>query len=316
MPNATLVTGAAGFAGSHLLELLAGIGSGGADPIVAWHRPGRDPLATFDGRVQWEAVDVLDQAAVRESIARHRPAAVYHCAGAAHVGRAWDSTDATFAINVRGTHYLLDALDRAASEATVLIPSSALVYAQAARALAEHDPLVPSSPYGLSKLAQEMLAHHASRGVAVTVARAFNHLGPRQDPYFAASGFARRIADIERGRWEPSISVGNLDARRDFTDVRDTVRAYRLILEHGAPGEPFNVCSGCALPVGQLLDLLIARARVPVSIKVDPSRYRPNDVPLLLGDPTRIREQLGWTPTIPLDRTLDDLLDYWRNSEN
>lgn len=310
MPNATLVTGAAGFAGGHLLELL--LGSERSGEIVAWHRPGGGPQPTFDARVRWEAVDVLDRAAVRESIARVQPDAVYHCAGAAHVGRAWDSTDATFAINVRGTHYLLDALERASIDARVLIPSSALVYTPADRALTEHDPLVPSSPYGVSKLAQEMLALHAGRGVTVAVARAFNHLGARQDPHFVASGFARRIADIEKGRWEPSISVGNLDARRDFTDVRDTVRAYRLILEQGTHQEAFNVCSGRALVVGDLLDRLIARARVPVSIQVDPARYRPNDVPLLLGDSTKIRERLGWTPVIPLERTLDDLLEYWR----
>jgi GDP-4-dehydro-6-deoxy-D-mannose reductase len=312
MPDATLVTGAAGFAGSHLLEL---IGSGGSGEIIAWHRPGGGVLPTRDGRVRWEAVDVLDRAAVRRSIARDKPAAIYHCAGAAHVGRAWDSTDTTFAVNVRGTHYLLEALEQAGVEATVLIPSSALVYTPADRPLTEHDPLVPASPYGLSKLAQEMLAHHAGGGVTVTVARAFNHVGARQDPHFAASGFARRIADIEKGRWEPAISVGNLDARRDFTDVRDTVRAYRLILEHGAAGEAYNVCSGHAMAVGELLDRLIARARVPVSIKVDSARYRPNDVPLLLGDPTKIREQLGWTPVIPIERTIDDLLEYWRERE-
>jgi GDP-4-dehydro-6-deoxy-D-mannose reductase len=313
MPDATLITGAAGFAGSHLLELI--VGSGGSGEIIAWHRPGREVLPTPDARVRWEAVDVLDRAAVRRSIERDTPAAVYHCAGAAHVGRAWDSTDATFAVNVRGTHFLLEALERASVEATVFIPSSALVYTPADRPLTEHDPLMPSSPYGLSKLAQEMLAHHAGGGVTVTVARAFNHVGARQDPHFAASGFARRIADIEKGRWEPAISVGNLDARRDFTDVRDTVRAYRLILEHGAAGEAFNVCSGRALAVGELLDRLIARARVPVSIKVDPARYRPNDVPLLLGDPSKIREHLGWAPVIPIERTLDDLLEYWRRQE-
>jgi len=150
-------------------------------------------------------------------------------------------------------------------------------------------------------------------GLHVTIARAFNHMGPRQDPFFAASGFARRIADIEAGRWEPEIAVGNLDARRDLTDVRDTVRAYRLILERGAPGRPYNVCSGRAITIRELLDRLLSRARVPIRIRVDAARLRPNDVPLLLGDPTRIQTELGWQPEIPLDRTLDDLLDDWRN---
>ena len=221
---------------------------------------------------------------MEQAIARLRPTAVYHCAGAAHVGRAWDSTESTFAVNVRGTHHLLTALDRAGDDARVLIPSSALVYAAADEALTEHHPLVPASPYGLSKLAQEMLGGRFN-GCLVTIARAFNHFGPRQDPHFVASGFARRIADIERGRWEPDISVGNLDARRDLTDVRDTVRAYQLILERGQPGRPYNVCSGRAITIRHLLDLLIARARVPVAVKVDPARYRPNDTPLLLGDP-------------------------------
>ena len=192
------------------------------------------------------------------------------------------------------------------------MPSSALVYASADDALTEAHPLLPSNPYGLSKLAQEMLAMTANEGRPVMIARPFNHVGPRQDPYFVASGFARRIADIERGRWAPEISVGNLDARRDLTDVRDTVRAYQLILERGQPRRPYNVCSGRAIPIRELLDLLIARARVPVAVKVDPSRYRPNDTPIVLGDPTRLRDELGWTAEIPLERTLDDLLDYWR----
>jgi GDP-4-dehydro-6-deoxy-D-mannose reductase len=311
MVTTTLVTGAAGFAGSHLLDMLVGDGAGQPAAIVAWRRPNTNGHA---GRhessgVEWEAVDLLDRDAVRTAIARIRPSAVYHCAGAAHVGRAWEQAESTFATNVRGTHHLLDALARTGVESRVLIPSSALVYAPADRALREDDPLVPSSPYGLSKLAQELLSWHAGRGVTVTVARAFNHFGPRQDPFFAASGFARRIADIERGKWEPEISVGNLDARRDLTDVRDTVRAYRSILERGEAGEPFNVCSGTAIAIRDLLDKLIARARVPVSVRVDPARYRPNDTPLLLGDPGRIRQRLGWTPTIDLDRTVEDLLE-------
>ena len=305
-----LVTGAAGFAGSHLLDLLA---SAGRD-IVAWHRPGGRPPRDVP-RTRWEGVDLLDRTQVDDAVARTRPSAVYHCAGAAHVGRSWDLTEPTFAVNVRGTHHLLDALQRASVEARVLVLSSALVYASAEEPLAETHALAPNNPYGLSKLAQEMLAARTNGALAVTIARPFNHVGPRQDPHFAASGFARRIADIERGRWAPEISVGNLDARRDITDVRDTVRAYRLILERGEPGRPYNVCSGRALPIRELLDLLLARARVPIAIKIDPARLRPNDTPLLLGDPTRLREELGWTPTIPLERTLDDLLEYWRQSE-
>ena len=307
MPTTTLVTGAAGFAGSHLVDLLARDGAG----IVAWHRPGGGPPREVPG-TRWEAVDLHDRNAVHAAIARAQPSAVYHCAGAAHVGRSWESTETTFATNVRGTHHLLEALEQVAAPARVLIPSSALVYASAGEALTEEHPLVPASPYGLSKLAQEMLGVRTNGPLGVTIARAFNHFGPRQDPYFVASGFARRIADIEHGRWEPQISVGNLDARRDLTDVRDTVRAYRLILERGLPARPYNVCSGRAIAIRDLLDRLIARARVPVEVRVDPARYRPNDTPLLLGDPGRLRDELGWTAQIPIEQTLDDLLEYWR----
>jgi GDP-4-dehydro-6-deoxy-D-mannose reductase len=263
--------------------------------------------------MKWEAVDILDRPSVSDAIARLRPAVVYHCAGAAHVGQAWERTERPLAINVRGTHHLIDGLARAGAEARLLVPGSALVYRPAGEALTENHPLVPTSPYGVSKLAQELLGSHTSTaGVQIMIARAFNHFGPRQDPYFVASGFARRIADIEHGRWEPQISVGNLDARRDLTDVRDTVRAYRLILERGLPGRPYNVCSGRAIAIRDLLDQLIARARVPVEVRVDPARYRPNDTPLLLGDPGRLRDELGWTAQIPIEQTLDDLLEYWR----
>ncbi|MBZ5556127.1 MAG: GDP-mannose 4,6-dehydratase [Acidobacteriia bacterium] len=316
MPGAILVTGAAGFAGGHLLELLSRDATRAAnrDEIVAWHRPEGAPprWTTSSPGVRWDAVDLLDRRAVEDAVARLRPRAVYHCAGAAHVGRAWDSTEATFAINVRGTHHLLDGLERAGVDARVLIPSSAMVYAPADEPQTERHPLRPSSPYGVSKLAQEMLGMRAHGPVSVMIARAFNHMGPRQDPDFAASGFARRIADIEKGRWQPEISVGNLEARRDLTDVRDTVRAYRLILERGQPGRPYNVCSGRAITIRHLLDLLVARARVPVTVRVDPARLRPNDTPLLVGDPGRLRDELGWRPEISLERTLDDLLEYWR----
>jgi GDP-4-dehydro-6-deoxy-D-mannose reductase len=188
-----------------------------------------------------------------------------------------------------------------------------MVYEAADRALREDDRLAPSSPYALSKLAQEMLGAADDSGPPVLIARAFNHIGPRQDPWFVASGFARRIADIEAGRWAPEISVGNLQAQRDLTDVRDTVRAYRLIVEQGTAGRPYNVCTGRAIAVRDLLQMMLDRASVPIAIRTDPARYRPNDIPLLLGDPARIRDELGWTPRISLEQSVDDLLAFWRS---
>ena len=304
-----LVTGAAGFAGSHLLDLLAADGG----DLVAWRRPGGKPPRRVE-RVTWDAVDLLDRAATFAAIARWRPRAVYHCAAAAHVGQAWEHSADTFAVNVRGTHHLLEAVRRASVGAVVLITSSAMVYQPSNEAIREDHALVPPNPYGLSKLAQELLALRAIGDAGdIRIARAFNHVGPRQDPSFAISGFARQIAEIEAGGRAPEIVVGNLDARREVTDVRDTVRAYRAVVDRGARGRPYNVSSGCAHAVGEILERLTAKARVRVDVRVDPGRLRPNDVPLLVGDPTRIREELGWTPTIPLDRTLDDVLEYWRS---
>jgi GDP-4-dehydro-6-deoxy-D-mannose reductase len=309
MSGATLVTGAAGFAGSHLLDLLATRET----DVVAWHRPGGTPSVT-GASTSWMAVDLLDRHAVSEAIWRVRPSVVYHCAGAAHVGRSWKDARTTFAINVRGTHHLLAGLAAHAIPARVLVPSSALIYRAAEEALSEDHELAPDSPYALSKLAQEMLATRGTAdGIDIRIARPFNHLGPRQDSLFAASGFARRIADIEEGRWAPELSVGNLDARRDLVDVRDTVLAYQLIVDRGLSGRPYNVCSGRAVAIRDVLEMLLAEARVPIRVVIDPARLRPNDVPVLLGDPTRIRAELGWAPVIPLQQTLHDLLEYWRD---
>jgi GDP-4-dehydro-6-deoxy-D-mannose reductase len=289
-----LVTGAAGFAGSHLVDLLARDGR----DFVAWDRA---------------SVDLLDAAAVRAAVARVRPSVVYHCAGAAHVGRSWARTETTFSVNVRGTHHLLEALRLARVAPRLLVPSSAMVYRSADEPLTEDHPLVPESPYGVSKLAQELLACRAiADGIDVTIARSFNHFGPRQDPSFVASSFARQIAEIESGSRSAELLVGNLDARRDLTDVRDTVRAYLMLADRGRSGRTYNVCSGHAVTVRELLDRLLSRARTKIAVHVDPTRYRPNDVPLVLGDPTRIQREVGWRAEIPLERTLDDLLDYWR----
>jgi GDP-4-dehydro-6-deoxy-D-mannose reductase len=308
MPAPALVTGASGFAGSHLLDLLTRQGI----PVVGWHRPGATPAARTG--VTWVPVDLLDRTAVRRAVEQVLPSAVYHCAGSAHVGQSWTTSETTFAVNVLGTHHLVESLRRTDPTIRFLIPSSAMVYAASNRPLSENDPLIPASPYAVSKLAQEMTGGTNPGGPTALVARAFNHLGPRQGAGFSASAFARRIAEIELTGAGGELSVGNLEAQRDLTDVRDTVRAYQLIVERGVAGRAYNVCSGRAVAIGDLLDRLRARARVPIHVVVDPARYRPNDLPLVVGNPSRIRDELGWQPEIPLEQTLDDLLNYWRDT--
>lgn len=307
MTGPTLVTGAAGFAGGHLLDLLAAE----AADVVAWHRP-NGSAPTGSPRLRWQAVNLLEREAVRAAIREIKPARVFHCAGAAHVGQAWDQTTDTLAVNVMGTQHVIDALRETHPHARVLIPSSALVYAPSTEALSENHTLCPPNPYGVSKLAQEMVGCGNLQRPRVWIARPFNHFGPRQDPSFVTAGFARQIAEIEAGHREPQIAVGNLEARRDLTDVRDTVRAYALIIERGTPERPYNVCSGRALPVGEILENLLSRARTRINVVTDPARYRPNDSPVVLGNHGRIRDELGWQPTVPLEQTLDDLLAYWR----
>jgi GDP-4-dehydro-6-deoxy-D-mannose reductase len=290
-----LVTGARGFAGRHLVEHLQTTGV----EVTGW---GRDQ------------VDLLNRTAVARAIAELRPGVVYHCAGAAHVGQSFSNVADTLAANVLGTHHLLDALRQAGVSARVLITGSSLVYRQSNGPLKEEDPTGPDTPYAVSKLAQEMLGERSIKedGQHVLLARPFNHTGPRQRPTYAAPAFAQQIALIEKGRVRPEIVVGNLEASRDLHDVRDTVRAYTTIVDRGQPGRIYNVCSGQAYRIRDVLDRLIAMSRVPVTVTVDPARYRPSDNLIVWGDRSRIEQELGWKPVIPLDRTLSDLLDYWR----
>jgi GDP-4-dehydro-6-deoxy-D-mannose reductase len=304
-----LVTGATGFAGSHLIDLVQPSGAS----ITGWRRSGH-PRPEANPSVRWQAVDLLDKDAVRRAIAETRPSKVFHCAGAAHVGQSWDDARETLATNVLGTHHLLNGLRAAGISARVLIPGSSYVYRPSDHALKESDPIGPASPYALSKLAQEMLGARGGSddGQEVLVTRSFNHIGARQNPSFAVAGFARQIALIEAGRMAPTVQAGNLDTERDLTDVRDTVRAYRDIVERGRPGAVYNVCSGKAYKIRDVLGRLIALSRVPVRVQIDASRYRPHDTPRLLGDPTRLKGDVGWEPAIELEQSLADLLEYWR----
>jgi GDP-4-dehydro-6-deoxy-D-mannose reductase len=303
-----LVTGAAGFAGSHLVEHLAATGY----EVHALGHEGMTIPFTLP-RVHWQPVDVLDRQALADIFAATRPSSIYHCAGLAHVQDAWNAPARSLQVNVIGTLNVVEACRQAGLTPRVLVTGSAQIYATQTDALTEEAAVAPPNPYGVSKLAQEMTA--ASSGLPVLLVRPFNHAGPRQAPTFATSAFAQQLARIEAGHAEPVLRVGNLDARRDITDVRDTVRAYHALVERGTPGRPYNVCSGRAYSMREMLDMLLSFTRVRVSVEIDPARLRPSDNPVIVGSHARLTADTGWTPRIPLEQTMADLLDYWRDHE-
>lgn len=304
----TLITGAAGFAGRHLLAYLTTAQPGVR--LLAWSRHVQPP----DHAVEWRQADITDRDAVTRAIIDTRPDRIVHLAGSPHVGQSWHDAWTPLKTNVMGTHHLLEAVRIHHPSCRVLVVTSAMIYRASDVPLAEDDPLGPASPYGFSKLAQDQLALAAAREdrLDVVVARPFNHVGPRQDPSFFLSSFAKQIALIEAARLPAELHVGNLDAERDLTDVRDVVEAYVRVLESGVAGRAYNICSGETHRVGDLLDDLIALARVPVTRVIDPERLRPSDVRRLVGDRTRIRTELGWRPHRDIHVTLEDTLQAWR----
>ena len=300
-----LVTGATGFAGSHLADRLIAAG----EPVVGWGSP-RATGSPGDPDWRWTGIDLLDGAAVAAAIRELQPRLLFHLAGLPQVGQAWAHADQALRVNALGTHRLLEAVEAHAPDCRVVVAGSALVYRPSAGPLREDDPLGPTDPYGLSKLAQEMLAGRAA--VPVIRTRPFNHAGPRQSEAFVTSSFARQIAEIEAGRREPVLMVGNLDARRDIMDVRDTARAYEALAAAGRAGSVYNICSGVAHRVGDLLERLLGLARAAITVRQDPARLRPSDTPLVVGDHGRLTRETGWRPEIPIERTLEDLLAWWR----
>jgi GDP-4-dehydro-6-deoxy-D-mannose reductase len=261
-------------------------------------------------------VDVTDADRVAQAVAAARPDVVYHLAALANVSDSWEDPTRTFEVNATGTLHVLEAARRLGTNPRVLIVCSAEVYGRVgsdALPIDEETPLRPVTPYAASKVAAEFLGMqaHLGHGLPVFRVRAFNHVGPAQSGTFVVSDLARRIAEAELSGAKV-LRVGNLSPRRDFTDVRDVVRAYRLLVERGTPGEVYNVCSGQAIAIEDLALRLLALAGADLVLETDPALVRPVDVPVLLGDPTRIRDAVGWEPVIPLDDTLRDVLIDWR----
>jgi GDP-4-dehydro-6-deoxy-D-mannose reductase len=293
------VTGSSGFVGSHLVPYLRSRG----DDVVTIDRTGTPP------------VDVTDAAEVREVLRAARPEAVYHLAALSHVGRSWDAPEAVFRINALGALNVLRACIEAGVE-RVLVAGSADVYGVVGPEdlpLTEESRIRPVTPYGASKAAADVLALQAylGDGLGTLRVRAFNHTGPGQNASMLVPGLAQRIADTERDEGH-KVSVGSVDVVRDLSDVRDVVRAYRLLVERGTAGEAYNVCSGHGVSVREIADAMLSMSEAPLELAVDPELVRPVDVPRLVGDPARLRAATGWEAEIPLETTLRDVLDAAR----
>lgn len=309
----SLITGVTGFAGRHLARRLVESGE-----MVAGYALAASP-GSGDGLDEVEVLpgDIRDADRIAEVIEHVRPSRIYHLAALSHVGRSWNRRSDTLDVNLLGTAALLEAVARTQPGMRILLVSTGQVYGYVEESdmpLAEGRRAKPTSPYAASKLCAEVVALQAAAAgeVEIVVARPFNFAGPGQAPSFVCSDFARQVARAEAGLAAPRIAVGNLQARRDFTDVRDMVRGFDLIARQARSGEVFNLCSGRGVSIESLLASLLGMSRVQIEVIPDPGRMRPVDVPIYIGDGTRARERLDWQPSIALESTLADTLEYWR----
>jgi GDP-4-dehydro-6-deoxy-D-mannose reductase len=307
------ITGATGFAGRHLMEALRS-----SENFIYGTTYPQPPHPEENNILH---LDLRSERDVFEAVRFARPDWVFHLAAVSNVRQSWERKKETMETNVMGTFFLFEAVKKFAPGARILFISSSDVYGvppgageTASKAFSEDDPFQLVSPYALSKFGGELMAgfYHRSEGLDLVIARPFPHTGPGQSPDFVCSDWARQIIQVERGNQEAVIRVGNADVSRDFTDVRDAVRAYVLLLEKGRSGEAYNVCSGRGTALRKILDVLLSSASKDLRVEQDPGKVRKVDILHLVGDSRKIRTETGWEPAIPLERTLADLLDYWR----
>ncbi len=311
-----LVTGVTGFAGSHLVDYMLERGDAEIYGILRW-RSRTENIEHVRDRITLLECDLRDSSSTRDTLEKVRPDWIFHLAAQSFVPTSWSAPTESLTTNILGQVNLFEAVRRIGLKCRIQLACSSEEYGMVfpdETPIRETNPLRPLSPYAVSKVAQDMLGYQywMSWQVDSVRTRGFNHEGPRRGPVFVASDFAKQIADIENGRREPVVRVGNLDALRDFTDVRDMVRAYWLALEKCEPGEVYNICSGKAWRIGDMLDHLLGLSRTKIEVRQDPARLRPSDVPILLGDHSKFSAVTGWQPTIPFETTLADMLEYWR----
>ncbi len=311
-----LITGITGFVGSHLAEHLLAQGYE-VFGSVRW-RSKRDNIAHLEAQksITLFETDIKDPLSVRNTISKALPTEVYHLAAQSFVPTSWAAPAETLDTNIQGQLNILEAVREVVPHARVHVVGSSeeygLVYPGEVP-VTEDQPLRPLSPYGVSKVAQDLLGwqYSQSYGMNVIRTRAFNHTGPRRGEVFVTSTFSRQLAQIAKGKHDPVMRVGNLQAKRDFSDVRDVVRAYHLAVTKGKPGDVYNICSGVGRSIQSVLDMLLDITGLDVKIELDPKRMRPSDVMVLEGSYEKIKREIGWQPTIPFEKTLNDLYEFW-----
>ena len=305
-----LIIGAAGFVGSYLIRQLLGDGY----QVTATKMPQEAiPGEGFEVR----DLDILDQPAIAALLGEVRPDCIFHLAAQSSVYLSWKNPGLTIDVNIKGSVNLMDAVRSLDYKPRVLLIGSSEEYGHIAPGetkIAETSAVHPGNIYAATKVCQNLIGriYVDAYGMEMMSVRAFNHIGPNQSPMFVVADFCKQAAEIEKGLKEPVIRVGNLSAYRDFTDVRDIVRAYRMLMEKGAPGETYNVGSGHAVQIREILDQILVLSKTRISVEVDPQKFRPVDVPIVEADTRKLRECTGWERRIPLKQTLQETLDYWR----
>ena len=312
-----LITGITGFAGSHLADyILDNHLDAQVYGIIRW-RSRMENILHIEDRIHLREADLKDMASLKKCLAAVQPDRIFHLAAQSFVPTSWKCPAETFAINAVGQINLFESILSLGISPKIQIAGSSEEYGLVNSdevPMKETNPLRPLSPYAVSKVAQDLLGwqYFKSYGLKVVRTRGFNHTGPRRGDVFICSNFAKQIVEIEKQKREPVIYVGNLEARRDFTDVRDMVRAYWLCLEKGEPGDVYNLGSGKTYSIQEVLDMLLEISGVEVKIEVDPERLRPSDVPVLLADSSKFKQLSEWQPRISFNQSLQDLLEYWR----
>jgi len=311
-----LITGMSGFAGSFLAEYLVSLNN--ASVVGTTYSTFSPNLSAVEKQIRLEQLNLMDAPAVRTLIADIKPEIIYHLAALAAPAKSFENPSEIITNNITAQLNLFEAVRLEKIENTrILITSSAEIYGLVAvedLPIDENTRFIPTNPYAVSKIAQDFLAlqYYLTYKMPIIRVRPFNHIGPRQAPAFVVAKFAKQIAEIEKGLIPAVILVGRLDAKRDFTDVRDMVRAYVALMEKGIPGEAYNIGSGTSYKINDILNMLLSLSPVHIDIKADPSLLRPADNPELICDAGKMQKITGWKPEISLEKTLRDTLDYWR----